>query len=47
MRIILNLAVASDFVEISQNDKVLMCCAHMDDNEVMALMQYEHMYVDA
>ena len=35
---------ASDFVEIPQHDKVLMYCAHMDDNEVMVLMQYDEVY---
>ena len=41
IHIILNVAVASDFAEIPQHDKVLMYCVHMDDNEVMASMRYD------
>ena len=31
-------------MEIPQHDKVLMYWAHMDDNEVMASMQYDEVY---
>ena len=41
IHIILNLAVASDFMEVPQHGKVLMSLALMDDNEVMASMQYD------
>ena len=39
-----NQVKANDFVEIPQHDKVLMCWAHMDDNELMASMQYDKVH---